>query len=183
MADEGPTFAELKAMSADGFDRAVSEFQEAFRWLGRPDLVSVAQIQGYALGGGLHLALACHVRFMATDAELAFPEVTLGIVPDLGGLGAFVDALGRSAALEALLTSRRIGADEALRTGLVTRVVETSQLALDVDAFAATVADLPRDLANEIVALVWSSPDLGAAAQRAAQRAAQARLLHSGEQD
>ena len=92
--------------------------------------VSVAAIAGYALGGGLELALACDLRVMAADARLGQPEIRLGIIPGGGATQRLPRLVGASRAKDLILTGRNVAADEALRIGLADRVV-TRQGVLD----------------------------------------------------
>src|SRR5262249_59140551 len=92
----------------------IAEFQAGFTWLGRPDVVSIAAVQGHAIGAGFQLALACDMRILTPDAQLTMAEVTLGLVPDLGGTGPLVRLVGYARALEICVTGRRVGAEEAL---------------------------------------------------------------------
>lgn len=85
----------------------------------------VACVNGYALGGGLELALACHFRYATASAKLGLPEVTLGLIPGYGGTQRLARVVGRGAASELILTGNRVDAGEALRIGLVNRVFET----------------------------------------------------------
>jgi enoyl-CoA hydratase/carnithine racemase len=89
---------------------------------------TVAAIRGYALGGGLELALACDVRFAATDAVLGMPEINLGTVVGSGGIQRLPTVIGRGLAADLLLTGRKIDAPEAWRIGLVNYVAEPEQL-------------------------------------------------------
>jgi enoyl-CoA hydratase len=93
--------------------------------LGKP---IVAAINGYALGGGLELALACHVRFASENAVLGLPEVSLGIIPGYGGTQRLARVVGKGRAMELVLSAGKIKADEALRIGLVNRVVPQNEL-------------------------------------------------------
>lgn len=170
---------ELVALPAADADAVIAGYQQAFSWLRRPDLVSVAAVQGYAIGAGCQLALACDLRVLAADAQLSLPEPTLGLVPDLGGTAPLVDAVGYSRAMEICLTGRRVGAAEALSLGLATAVVPAADLAAATDDLVAAVLAIPRDAAVETKALL-----LGAAERRrtrdeqeAAERAAQLRRL------
>jgi len=85
-------------------------------------------VNGFALGGGCELALACHIRIASENAKLGLPEVTLGIIPGYGGTQRMARLLGKGKALELILTGDRIGADEAQRIGLVNKVVPADQL-------------------------------------------------------
>jgi enoyl-CoA hydratase len=104
----------------------------------------IAAIRGFALGGGLELALACDIRIAADDAQLGLTEVNLAIIPGGGGTQRLPRLVGRGRALEMILTGRRIGADEALRIGLVERVVPAAELSSAADELArALVARAP----------------------------------------
>jgi len=93
--------------------------------LGKPVL---AAINGFALGGGCELALACHMRFASENARLGLPEVGLGIIPGYGGTQRLPRIVGLGHALELITTARIIDAPEALRIGLVNRVVPQAEL-------------------------------------------------------
>ena len=84
---------------------------------------SVAAINGYALGGGLEVALACDLRIAAEDAQLGQPEIRIGVIPGAGGTQRLVPVIGRGRASDLVLTGRSVDAAEALRIGLVDRVV------------------------------------------------------------
>lgn len=88
----------------------------------------VAAINGYALGGGLELALACHIRIAATHAKLGLPEVSLGLIPGYGGTQRLTQLAGRGRALEVILTGDMLTATEALEYGLVNHVIEPAEL-------------------------------------------------------
>jgi enoyl-CoA hydratase/carnithine racemase len=102
--------------------------QQAFRWLREARFATIAMVQGYALGAGLQLALACDLRILADDAVLALPEVDFGIFPDLGGCVWLPQLIGSAKARELIYTGDRITAGEALRLGLANRVVPGDQL-------------------------------------------------------
>ena len=86
---------------------------------------TIAAINGFALGGGCELALACDIRYAATSAKLGQPEVNLGIIPGWGGTQRLARVCGLGVAKELIFTGRIVGADEALRIGLVNAVSTT----------------------------------------------------------
>ncbi|HUO84529.1 MAG TPA: enoyl-CoA hydratase-related protein [Thermoanaerobaculia bacterium] len=99
----------------------------------------IAAINGYALGGGCELALACQIRIASENAQIGLPEVTLGIIPGYGGTQRMARLLGKAKAFELICTGDRIKADEALRIGLVNRVVPADQLMAECEKMARTI--------------------------------------------
>ncbi|WP_028080709.1 enoyl-CoA hydratase/isomerase family protein [Solimonas soli] len=98
--------------------------QAVFAKLDRLPVASIALLNGYAFGGGLELALACNFRLAAPNAALGLPEIKLGLIPGYGGTQRLPRLIGESRALEMILTGRAVKAEEALRIGLVNRLVE-----------------------------------------------------------
>lgn len=105
--------------------------------LGKP---VVAAINGYALGGGCELAMACSIRIAADTAKLGQPEINLGLIPGYAGTQRLARIVGRGRALELLLTGDQISAQEAYRLGLVNRVVPAADLMAEAKKLAATLA-------------------------------------------
>lgn len=102
---------------------------------------TIAAVQGYALGGGCELAVACTFRLVADSTRLGIPEINLGLVPALGACQRLVRLIGRARAAELVLTGEMIDAREAYRVGLVNRVVTVSALHATVEEFAGTIAE------------------------------------------
>src|SRR5947208_9521016 len=96
----------------------------------------IAAINGFALGGGCELALACHIRIASEKAQIGLPEVTLGIIPGYGGTQRMARLLGKGKALELICTGDRIGAGDAEKIGLVNRVVPADGLASAAEELA-----------------------------------------------
>jgi len=105
--------------------------------LGKP---VIAAINGYALGGGCELAMACTLRIAADTAKLGQPEISLGLIPGYAGTQRLPRLVGKAKALEMILTGAPIGAGEALRIGLVNRVVSAADLMTDARTLAAQLA-------------------------------------------
>jgi enoyl-CoA hydratase/carnithine racemase len=155
----------------------IARFQEAFSWLRRPDIISVAAVRGHAIGAGFQLALACDLRVLGSDALLCMAEVTLGLVPDLTGTKRLVDLVGYARALELCATARRVGAEEALAVGLANLVVPVDELDAAVRDLCAALLAHPHAAVTEIKALLAGAPGRSYGAQEAAERAAQVRRL------
>ena len=100
----------------------------------------IAAVNGYCLGGGMELALACDIRIASRAARFGQPEVNLGIIPGGGGTQRLPRIIGLGAALRLILTGEMVGADEALRLGLVEEVVEPEQLLERAMTMAQTIA-------------------------------------------
>lgn len=157
----------------------IAQWQAAFDWSSRPDLVSVAVVQGHAIGGGFQLALGADLRILAADAQFTMAEPMLGIVPDLGGTKRLVDLVGYSRAADICLTGRRVSAEEALRIGLASRVVPNEQLHAAADEVVAALLAIDRGAAAETKALLQHAGTRTQAEQQAAEREAQYRRLRT----
>ena len=118
------------------YARAGQAVLDRLERLGKP---SIAAINGYALGGGLELAMACTFRVAAESAKLGQPEVALGIIPGYGGTQRLARLVGAGRALEMILTGEPIDAREALRIGLLNRVVPAAELLPAAEALARTI--------------------------------------------
>ena len=114
------------------------DFRAAMDRCGQP---IIAAINGFALGGGLELALACDIRIAGEDSQLGLTEVNLAIIPGGGGTQRLPRLVGRGKALEMILTGARVDAREALRIGLVERVVPTAEVHTSAQALAKMLAE------------------------------------------
>jgi len=166
------TIAAYDEAQMDAFIRGA---QAAFTWWGTVPQITVALVQGHAIGAGFQLALACDLMVVADDAKLAMRETSLGLVPDLAGTAPLVSRVGYSRAFEICATGRFVEADEAVRTGIAIANVPQEQW----DTYVPTLLDpmiaaLPNAI-SELKALLRGAdvvPD-----QTARERAAQSRRL------
>ena len=143
---EGPAFvsgADIPAMMVKSLIE-IREFtrfgHEVLKGIERLEKPVIAAINGYALGGGLELALACDIRVVSTEARMGFPEVGLGIFPGFGGTQRATYLIGKGRASELIFTGSQIGAEEAARIGLVNRAVPPRQLMTEVRRLAERIA-------------------------------------------
>ena len=127
----GADLKERQGMSRNQVRQMLDAYREQFDWLSTSDFVSVAAINGVALGGGLELALTCDLRCAVEGASLGLPETGLGIIPGAGGTQRIARLLGQARALDLVLTGRRIDTAEALGLGLLNRVVPSSESLLE----------------------------------------------------
>jgi enoyl-CoA hydratase/carnithine racemase len=169
----------LARLSDAELDSVLAGYQSAFTWLRAVPAVTVAAVQGPAVGAGFQLALACDLRVVADDVRFAMRETSLGLVPDLAGTAPLVRLVGPARALEMCLTGREVAAAEAVASGL-------AALAVPVDALAAATADLlaallaaPPPAVAATLQLLRGAAERDESTQRAAERAAQAPLLRA----
>jgi enoyl-CoA hydratase len=139
----GADIAELAALDAPAAERYAAAGQDLM-WriehLGKP---VIAAIGGFALGGGLELALACTIRWAAAGVKLGLPEVGLGLIPGFGGTQRLPRLIGSGRALEMILGGGPVTAEQALALGLVTRVLPREELLREAQALAARLAVRP----------------------------------------
>ncbi len=129
-------FTQLDALSARGLSM---KGQAVFRRLERSRKPVVAAVNGFALGGGCELAMACHFRYASENAKFGQPEVKLGIGPGYGGTIRLPRLIGRGRAIELILTGNLIDAAEAYRVGLVNRVLPADQLLAETEKTVRTI--------------------------------------------
>ena len=168
-------FAAFAASSDEEVDRTIEGYQEAFTWWRRTDLITIAAVQGHAIGAGFQLALACDIRIAADDVLFCMKEPALGLVPDLAGTQPLVEAVGYPRALEIVATARYVDAEESLRIGLANHVVPREELHAAAAKLAADLLAAPRGAVTESKALLRAAATRPYDEQRAAERAAQTR--------
>ena len=127
----------LTPVQARDFSRFGQQLMTRIEQLGKP---VIAMINGFALGGGLELAMACHLRIAADTAKLGQPEVNLGLIPGFGGTQRLLRLAGRGAALELCLLGQQIDAARALALNVVTRIVPSEQLSAETMKLAEQLA-------------------------------------------
>jgi enoyl-CoA hydratase/carnithine racemase len=128
--------------------RAVLDRLAAPRWL------SIAAVEGLALGGGLELALACTLRVAGAEARFGLPEVKLGLIPGAGGTQRLPRLVGRGHALDIMLTGRQVAADEAHRIGLISRLVPAGRAGPEALTLAAELGRASRIAQQAVIRTV-----------------------------
>jgi enoyl-CoA hydratase len=135
----GADISEIAVLSAEAGEEFSRRGQKVFDAIESLDRPTIAAINGYALGGGCELAMACTIRVASETAVFGQPEVKLGLIPGYGGTERLPRLVGKSHALHLLLTGESISAAEALRIGLVDRVVPATELAVTVGEMARRI--------------------------------------------
>ena len=159
--------------------RTIGEYQQGFTFLRDPNFISIAAVQGHAVGAGFQLALACDIRIVADDAVFCMKEPALGLVPDLTGLRPLVRQVGYARALELCVRARNIDAREAVTLGLAHSAVPAGDLASEVDVFSQSVLQSDTEAVRETKRLLQSAEDLDLEQQRTLESAAQVRRLRA----
>jgi len=129
----GADISEFSNLDPDKGAKLAFEGHKVFNRIENCKKPVIAAVNGYAFGGGLELAMACHIRIAADTAQMGLPEITLGLIPGYGGTQRLTHLVGKSKALEMILTSERIGAQEAFQIRLVNQVVPAGQLILKAE--------------------------------------------------
>jgi enoyl-CoA hydratase len=156
----GADISELAQVSAVEGQHLAANGQRVFSKLENLGKPVIAAINGFALGGGCELAMACTFRIASETARLGQPEVKLGLLPGYGGSQRLPRLVGKGAALKLLLTGEMIGAAEALRLGLVDEVVPAAELLPRVEALAGTIAGMAPIAVAQSIAAVHAGYDL-----------------------
>ena len=167
--------AGLLGLSDDELSATIDAYQQGFTFLRDPRFVSIAAVQGYAIGAGFQLALSCDLRVAADDAQFCMKESALGLVPDLTGTKPLVESVGYARALEICATARMVGAAEAVEIGIALTAVPAAELDATVaDLAAALTAPMPGAV-RETKALLQGASDRSLDEQRRLEREAQTR--------
>jgi enoyl-CoA hydratase len=152
----GADISELARLDVATGEAKSRRGQEVFRLIETCGKPVIACINGFALGGGCELAMACTMRLASETARMGQPEVKLGLIPGYGGTQRLTRLVGQSMALKLLLTGEMIGAEEALRIGLVDEVVPARRLMERAEEMARTIVGMaPLAIAGCMEAVRW----------------------------
>ena len=169
------TVAGLLTLDDREMAETIDAYQRGFTFLRDPRFISVAAVQGHAVGAGFQLALSCDLMVLADDARLCMKETALGLVPDLTGTKPLVDSVGYARALEICVTARTVAADEAVAIGLALTAVPAADLdACVADLVGALTAALPGAV-TETKRLLQGAAERDLEEQRRLEREAQVR--------
>jgi enoyl-CoA hydratase len=139
---------------SQGGELAASGQEKLFNLLENLNKPCIAAINGFALGGGLELAMACHIRIASSNALMGLPEVSLGVIPGYGGTQRLPQLIGRGRANQLIFTGEMISADQASQWGLVNNVVEQAVLKDEASALAHKILkNSPNAIATAINAV------------------------------
>ena len=173
--DGQETVADLLGLDDAGMSATIDDYQRGFTWLRDPRFVSIAAVQGYAIGAGFQLALSCDLRVVADDAQFCMKEAALGLVPDLTGTKPLVESVGYARALEICATARMVGAAEAVEIGLASAVVPLADLESTVADLVGALTAAPHGAVTETKALLLGVAERDLDEQRRLEREAQTR--------
>lgn len=141
--------ADIKEMAGLSFAEVFgSDYFAAWGKLAAVRTPTIAAVAGYALGGGCEVAMMCDLLIAADSAKFGQPEIKLGVLPGMGGSQRLTRAIGKAKAMDLILTGRTIGAEEAERAGLVSRVVPAADLLTEAKAVATTISQMSRSAAR-----------------------------------
>ena len=168
--------ADIKEMQHKDFmDVYLEDWVTAWDRLAQLRKPVIAAVSGYALGGGCELAMMCDILLAADTARFGQPEIKIGAIPGMGGSQRLTRAVGKAKAMEMCLTGRMMPADEAERSGLVTRVVPAADLLADAQTTADTIAGMSLPMAMMVKESVNRAFEVGLAEGVRFER----RLFHS----
>lgn len=156
----GADIREMQDLDVDAATKFAELGQKTFLRLERLHCPTIALVHGYALGGGMELAMACDIRIAATRAKFGQPEVNLGLIPGFGGTQRLPRIVGQGRALAMLLSGDQVDAQEALAMGLVTQVVETDGLEEAGRKLAEKLAGLAPRALEHVKRAVYEGTEL-----------------------
>lgn len=146
--------------TGDENDRMTLEVKALFGRIEKLCRPVIAAIDGNCFGGGLELALSCHMRFASKEARLALPEINVGAMPSFGGTQRLPRVIGRARALELMLTGRSVSGDEAFGMGLVNRVYPSSELLERAREFGGQIAEKSYESVEAVTRATTKGPEM-----------------------
>ncbi len=152
----GADISEIHYLNKDEAEKIVSQVHDTFNLIENSPKPVIAAVNGYALGGGCELAMACHIRIASNNAQFAQPEINLGIIPGYGGTQRLTQLVGKGKALELMLTGDYISAQEAHTLGLVNEVVNQENLLIHCYELAKKLSSKPAVATKLIIDAVNS---------------------------
>ncbi|MEW6259150.1 MAG: enoyl-CoA hydratase/isomerase family protein [Thermodesulfobacteriota bacterium] len=154
---KGANLEEVSLLSKELHTDLLHSANRVFLEMSRMTKPVISAIEGACFGGGLELALACHLRFAADNAFLGLPELGLGLLPGLGGIHRLIRVIGEAKALEMILLGDLVSAEKALEMGLVHRVFPRKALMERVNLLIRTILSVPQQAIEETLSLIISS--------------------------
>lgn len=157
----GADIKEFTSFTSDEATKLSLRGQAVFQRIENFTIPVIAAINGYALGGGLELAMACHMRIASSNAVMGLPEVSLGLIPGYGGTQRLPRLVGKAKALELIMTGRFMKAEEALQSGLIIDVAEEGVVDVAVKILSLASKQAPLAIKNAILAIKEAGADSG----------------------
>ncbi|MEX0722595.1 MAG: enoyl-CoA hydratase-related protein [Gracilimonas sp.] len=149
----GADIKELSSLDPVTGEKVSKKGQDIFQKIEDLTIPVIAAVNGYALGGGCELAMACHLRIASKNAALGLPEVSLGLIPGYGGTQRLTQLVGRAKALEYIMTGRQVKAEEAFEAGLLNQVTEHSAVDEAKLMFSKIMKQGPVAIKNALLAV------------------------------
>ncbi|HVW43914.1 MAG TPA: enoyl-CoA hydratase-related protein [Amycolatopsis sp.] len=177
----GADIKHMAGVDATSFTAYGDKLRGALDRLAAPDRITIAAVDGLALGGGLELAMACSLRVGGADARFGLPEVRLGLIPGAGGTQRLPRLVGRGRALDIMLTGRQVPAAEAHAMGLVDRLVDAGKAEAEALKLAGELTGLSLPAQSAVIRTVDAAFDLPLADGFAFEVAQEQELFESGE--
>jgi enoyl-CoA hydratase/carnithine racemase len=154
---KGVDINEVQSAKADPDSKMIVAGNDIYSFISNISKPVVAAINGACLGGGLELALACHIRLCSDKARFGLPEVSIGLIPGLGGIQRLIRVVGESKALEMILLGDIISASRAYEVNLVSRVFPKKDFISNALLFTKTLVSAPKDAIEEVLKLFYLS--------------------------
>ena len=161
---------DLAGKDPAGIEEFITQAQQGFTWWADCEPITIAVVQGHAIGAGFQLALACDLILAGDDAQFAMRETSLGLVPDLAGSGPLVQRIGYMRALEACATGRFIDAEEAVRIGLALAKYPVTALEDAARTLATSLCAAPQGAVRDLKRLLRHATEATAQEQLAMER-------------